>query len=164
MRLAIRRTLPIAASILLLFVPAAIADSPDSALSQAQKSETATSTSAAPSANKAPRPLFSQRIVNGDTLWSLPSVVSILVLGGSGNLVTNCSGTLIGCDTVLSAAHCFFGATNPASYLVFGQNTGISNVSSISIHPLPAWLEIQLRELPWRPSWMCSRRCLGLLA
>ncbi|MEM9594135.1 MAG: trypsin-like serine protease [Acidobacteriota bacterium] len=84
---------------------------------------------------EAPRILFPQRIVNGVATWDLPSLVSILVVGGNQNLVTNCSGTLIGCDTVLSAAHCFFGFPNPGSYLVYGQNTGLNAVSSITIHP-----------------------------
>jgi len=46
-----------------------------------------------------------------------------------------CSGTLIGCQTFLTAAHCVEDDANPSNYWVYLQNAGIFDVSSIHMHP-----------------------------
>ncbi len=51
------------------------------------------------------------------------------------NAALVCSGTLIGCNTFLTAAHCVEADTNPASYGVFLQHAGFFGVRSITVHP-----------------------------
>ena len=46
-----------------------------------------------------------------------------------------CSGTMIGCQTFLTAAHCFDSTPDPASTVVYLQHAGIKTVSSIVRHP-----------------------------
>ena len=46
-----------------------------------------------------------------------------------------CTGTMIGCDTFLTAAHCVENSTNPNNYGVFLQHAGVLAVSSVAIHP-----------------------------
>ena len=79
------------------------------------------------------------KIVNGVSTWLSPSVVSIL---DSFDRVTGCTGTLIGCRTVLTAAHCFcFGdtantcGTLPFEWRVFTQHGDIYQVESLTTHP-----------------------------
>ena len=86
------------------------------------------------------------RIVNG-TLTSLyPSVGALLSPGDPHFATLLCSGTLIGCHTFLTAAHCvcsFTGADcqsgtnapNPADYVVFLQHAGFFTVSSVAVNP-----------------------------
>ncbi len=107
---------------------------------------------AAPAAAEMPsRPMIDSsldpRIVNGVTTTGFPSVVDILLISGPVDdpafQVTVCSGTLIGCETVLSAAHCFCsgstaascGTPDPSSFAIFSQHFGRSGVASISIDP-----------------------------
>lgn len=84
------------------------------------------------------------RIVNGVTTTAYPSTVAILE---SGKNLMFCSGTLIGCKTVLTAAHCVCvddgtgadcqpGGPNrfPLSQLlVYAQHGGIYDVASIKV-------------------------------
>ncbi|MCZ6568935.1 MAG: trypsin-like serine protease [Deltaproteobacteria bacterium] len=76
------------------------------------------------------------RIVNGLSTHDLPTVAVLLsdFLGEAEFAIGFCSGTLIGCQTVLTAAHCVDGATASNSF-VFLQNVGTVSVSSITIHP-----------------------------
>jgi len=82
----------------------------------------------------------SDKIVNGELTWAFPSVVDIVFQSGN---FTLCSGTLIGCQTVLTAAHCVCagntaescGTPNLADYRIFGQNFGFANVESITVNP-----------------------------
>lgn len=46
-----------------------------------------------------------------------------------------CSGTLIGCETFLTAGHCVDGDLIPSHYSVFLQHAGFFNVSSITMRP-----------------------------
>lgn len=84
---------------------------------------------------------MSQPIVNGVLTSSLPSVGLLLVEGAEGG-IGSCTGTLIGCRTVLTAAHCFCGTETPASLCqpsdisaVWFQHAGPFLVSDVQIHP-----------------------------
>jgi hypothetical protein len=93
----------------------------------------ATSASAAP------------RIVNGISTSLYPTTGALLTPGNPSSASLICSGTLIGCQTFLTAAHCVCdtigadcqgaGAPNPAGYVVFLQHAGFFSVASISVHP-----------------------------
>jgi len=76
------------------------------------------------------------RIVNGLSTHDLPTVAVLLsdFLGEAEFAIGFCSGTLIGCQTVLTAAHCVDGETASENF-VFLQNVGTVSVSSITIHP-----------------------------
>lgn len=86
---------------------------------------------AAPAANISVQP----RIVNGLYTSDFPTTGQLL----SGNDPTKasswCSGTMIGCSTFLTAAHCVEDDSNPANYKVFLQHAGIFSVTSITSHP-----------------------------
>lgn len=84
-----------------------------------------------------PRP----RIVNGVVTADYPST-GVLLVGNPGLMFLTCSATLIGCETVLTAAHCFCSPTDdcqgvdapdPSEYFVYLQNAGTFGVASISI-------------------------------
>jgi len=83
---------------------------------------------------------MSQPIVNGVLTSGLPSVGMLLIDGGDG--VGLCTGTLIGCRTVLTAAHCFCGDDTPGSLCqpsaisaVWFQHARPSLISDVIIHP-----------------------------
>ncbi len=86
------------------------------------------------------------RIVNGVFTSAYPSVGALLSPGSATTGGLLCSGTLIGCQTFLTAAHCvcdFTGADcqsgahapNPGAYVVFFQHAGFFAVSGISVRP-----------------------------
>ncbi|MFN2425232.1 MAG: trypsin-like serine protease [Candidatus Binatia bacterium] len=79
------------------------------------------------------------RIVNGLDTHGFPTTGALLYSGGStitaNNASTQCSGTLIGCQTFLTAAHCVEEDTTASHYWVYLQNGGIHQVSSITYHP-----------------------------
>src|SRR6185295_18265386 len=85
------------------------------------------------------------RIVHGVLTAEYPSTGALLSPGNPGTASLICSGTLIGCNTFLTAAHCVCdtegrdcqgaGAPNPSGYLVFLQHGGIFAVSSIAVNP-----------------------------
>ncbi len=89
-------------------------------------------------------PAVEPRIVNGLNTSDHPSVVDILFASASSTL---CTGTLIGCETVLTAAHCVCsgstaatcGTPDPTDYLIFTQHFGLSDVDSVSVHPAYAF-------------------------
>ena len=81
-------------------------------------------------------------IVNGNLEGNLPSVVAVFV---DSEL---CTGTLIGCQTVLTAAHCICsdqltgsacaqtpGLLDPSRVAVFSQHAGVLDVASVAVHP-----------------------------
>lgn len=82
---------------------------------------------------------FQPRIVNGNHSQLFPTTGALLVSLG-GQLTAVCSGTLIGCDAFVTAAHCVCpGQTtctpSPTGYRVFLQHGGIRSVSNINVHP-----------------------------
>lgn len=88
-------------------------------------------------------------ITNGLLTHEAPSVGVLLRVGPDGRVVTSCSATLIGCETVLTAAHCFCGDDLPAGPCVQSgmaeamrqehvfalQHAGAFAIKSVSIHP-----------------------------
>lgn len=86
-------------------------------------------------AHSQPRP----RIVNGNYSQYFPTTGALLVNVG-GHLIATCSGTLIGCDAFVTAAHCVCPggvscSPSPTPYRVFLQHAGIFSVGSIAVHP-----------------------------
>ena len=85
-----------------------------------------------------PQETVTSEIVDGELTSESPETVAELFQGQFG-----CTGTLIGCNTVLSAAHCFCGeddtgatcTPNPAGVEVFLQHAGSFPVESIAVHP-----------------------------
>ena len=73
------------------------------------------------------------RIVNGLTTQDYPTTGALLLGGNPATAVSHCTGTLIGCETFLTAAHCVEDDINPASYTVFLQHGGFSSVSQIDV-------------------------------
>jgi len=82
------------------------------------------------------------RVTNGVLAQDRPTTGALLSTSGS-NHQAICSGTLIGCETFLTAAHCvcdgspfaFCGTPSPAQYSVYLQNVGIVGVSAINVDP-----------------------------
>lgn len=87
------------------------------------------------------------RIVNGLTTHAYPSTGALLAGTSELNAQLACSGTMIGCDTFLTAAHCVCfssgaacqpgqgGAPDPSEHFVFLQHAGIFPVTSIAVEP-----------------------------
>lgn len=78
------------------------------------------------------------RIVNGLDSQDFPTTGALLYSGG-GNVSsasTMCSGTLIGCRTFLTAAHCVYDDTIASHYWVYLQHGGILAASSVTYSPL----------------------------
>ena len=95
---------------------------------------------------------FAPRIVNGVLTSSYPNVGALLIpfdpsVPSVAKELVQCSGTMIGCDTFLTAAHCVCpfpktgaqcqgdGAPKPADYAVFLQHAGFFGISNIAVHP-----------------------------
>lgn len=74
------------------------------------------------------------KIVNGVFESNYPAVGALLFGTNPDNASTYCSGTLIGCETFLTAGHCVEGNT-AADYIVFLPNAGFFSVASIALHP-----------------------------
>jgi hypothetical protein len=79
------------------------------------------------------------RIVNGLPTHDHPTTGAMLHSGGGAidddNATVSCSGTLIGCRTFLTAAHCVEGDTDASHYWVYLQHAGIQTVTSVVPHP-----------------------------
>jgi V8-like Glu-specific endopeptidase len=80
------------------------------------------------------------RIVNGVMTHDFPTTGQLLYSQSGVAITANnagswCSGTLIGCRTFLTAAHCVVDDTAASHYWVYLQNGGIHTVSSIAYHP-----------------------------
>jgi hypothetical protein len=82
------------------------------------------------------------RIVNGVYTSLYPSTGALLLGNDPSTAITWCSGTLIGCDTFLTAAHCVCDDTgpdcqslDPASRMVFLQHAGFFQLASIAVRP-----------------------------
>jgi hypothetical protein len=85
-------------------------------------------------------------IVNGLLTSEFPTTGALLRGGDPDTAVAWCSGTLVGCGTFLTAAHCVCstngascqggpGAPDPGDWLVFLQHAGFFAVESIAVHP-----------------------------
>ena len=95
-----------------------------------------------------PRPPAAN-IVNGLPTQDFPAVGVLLFINDDGSLRTKCTATLIGCETVLTAAHCFCGEDLPADECISSgtrednrrrtlfalQHAGPFTIKSVSIHP-----------------------------
>lgn len=73
-----------------------------------------------------------KRIVNGLFTSSHSAVAAILKGGNPEAAKATCTGTLVSCDKVLTAAHCVANNPTPANYHVFFQNLGFFNVTAIN--------------------------------
>ncbi len=80
-----------------------------------------------------------QRIVNGLKSQAFPTTGALLYSTGgnitTANATTSCSGTLIGCSTFLTAAHCVIDDAVASHYWVYLQHGGIAHVSSVTYNP-----------------------------
>ena len=77
---------------------------------------------------------LSPRIVNGVPVAGLFPNVGMLarVNFATGAAEEICTGTVVGCSTFLTAAHCFDDSLVPSQYVVFLQHAGFFGVSSIT--------------------------------
>ena len=76
-----------------------------------------------------------RRIVNGLPSRSHPAVGALLKGGTPQTAGLRCTGTLVGCDKFLTAAHCIAGDPAPRSYQVFFQEAGFFEVKAIQWAP-----------------------------
>src|SRR5687768_14602595 len=91
-----------------------------------------------PAAGEVARP-----IVNGDLTHNYPSTGALLTGAAPDASQLQCSGTLIGCDSFLTAAHCVCpGAggdcqspTPVEPFRVFFQHAGFFEVTAVRVHP-----------------------------
>lgn len=72
-----------------------------------------------------------RRIVNGLPSHSHPAVGALLKGKDARTATTWCTGTLVGCDKFLTAAHCIADAPSADSYLVFFQELGFFRVKAV---------------------------------
>lgn len=72
-----------------------------------------------------------RRIVNGTATLRFEASGALLLGGDRKAAKAWCSGTLIGCDKFLTAAHCVSSNPEPSSYLVFFQNAGFFEVKDL---------------------------------
>jgi len=87
------------------------------------------------SAPLAEPPSVTPRIVNG-LFTSLYPTTGVLLDGNNPNTASMiCSGTMIGCQTFLTAAHCVEASLDPDDYLVFLQHAGFFQVTNVALHP-----------------------------
>ena len=98
----------------------------------------------APGDGDAPGPgQVSRPIVNGDMTHAYPSAGALLFGADPAEATIQCSGTLIGCDTFLTAAHCVCPGDGPdcqsaapaQPYQVFFQHAGFFEVVGVRVHP-----------------------------
>ena len=73
----------------------------------------------------------SRRIVNGLPSRSHPAVGALLKGAAPESAGIQCTGTLVGCDKFLTAAHCISDDPTPGSYMVFFQELGVFPVKAI---------------------------------
>jgi hypothetical protein len=73
----------------------------------------------------------SKRIVNGLGTIGFPAAGALLHGADRRSATAWCSGTLIGCSTFLTAAHCIADDPDPVHYKVFFQHAGIFDVSAV---------------------------------
>ena len=107
--------------------------------------QSATALTKLPAPVEGPGP--SPRIVNGVFTGDYPTVGALVTPSDPLLASTYCSGTMIGCETFLTAAHCVCDATgsqcqpggaaepDPSDFGVFLQHAGFFEVASIAVHP-----------------------------
>lgn len=71
------------------------------------------------------------RIVNGVVTAAYPSTGAMLFGSSAENAVFHCTGTLIGCSSFLTAAHCVAPNPDPSQYKVYFQHAGIYDVREV---------------------------------
>ncbi len=74
------------------------------------------------------------RIVNGVLTAGFPTTGALLKGHDAASAQAWCSGTLIGCNTFLTAAHCVADDRRASRYKVFLQHAGVFDVESVSFH------------------------------
>jgi V8-like Glu-specific endopeptidase len=72
-----------------------------------------------------------RRIVNGVPATGFPAVGALLLGRNPASAKLVCTGTLVGCDKFLTAAHCIFNHDRPESYQVFLQELGFFPLKAI---------------------------------
>ena len=77
------------------------------------------------------------RIVNGLPTHGYPTTGALLYTGTGDERAAGiqCSGTLIGCETFITAAHCVEDDPKPENYYVYLQHGGVYAVSAVNAHP-----------------------------
>ncbi|MCX8071747.1 MAG: trypsin-like serine protease [Candidatus Binatia bacterium] len=90
------------------------------------------------------------RVVNGSATFAQPAVAMLAFYADAGHsdLTSLCSGTLVGCHSVVTAAHCLCpensdnfaecqsqGIADPRTILVFLPNVGVLTVEAVAVHP-----------------------------
>jgi hypothetical protein len=73
-----------------------------------------------------------RRIVNGIYTFGHPAVTAVLRGNDPATAGAWCTGTLVSCDRVLTAAHCIADDPNPKAYTVFLPTAGFFGVKQIS--------------------------------
>lgn len=74
-------------------------------------------------------------IVNGVLAEQYPTVGALLFGSNPDSAITSCSGTLIGCETFLTAGHCVADDPVPGHYLVFLPHAGFFPLTRIAVSP-----------------------------
>jgi V8-like Glu-specific endopeptidase len=72
-----------------------------------------------------------RRIVNGMPAAGYPAVGALLLGQDPASARFQCTGTLVGCDKFLTAAHCIDGDDRPQNYVVFFQELGFFQVKEV---------------------------------
>lgn len=70
-------------------------------------------------------------IVNGTSTFAFGAVGALLIGTDPGDAAIECSGTMIGCETFLTARHCVEGDSNSDNYHVYLQSEGIIGIAEI---------------------------------
>jgi hypothetical protein len=93
----------------------------------------------------AAEPPVTAPIVGGSLTSDYPAVGALVLGNDPDAATTQCSGTLIGCQTFLTAAHCVcasdgagcqgFGNPPPGFGLVYFEHAGFVPITSITVHP-----------------------------
>jgi hypothetical protein len=76
-----------------------------------------------------------RRIVNGRGTFDFPAAGALLKGADRRSAQAWCSGTLVGCDKFLTAAHCVAEDPTPGNYKVFFQHAGFFDVRDIQWFP-----------------------------
>ena len=78
------------------------------------------------------------QIVNGEPEFAEPTTAALLQGTDPTTALVVCSATLIGCDTAISAGHCFNGVNAPQRKTLYFQHAGFYEIESAVRHPVYA--------------------------